>query len=446
VEWLLSIRESNTATECEKRESRGDASNETSLTLTHSMQSRRRWFILALLCAITAINFIDRQTVSVLAPLIKPVFHLSTVAYGRVVAAFQFGMLTGELPMGWIMDRWGCRLGLIAAVLWWSTATGSQAFMRSGTQLGISRFWMGTGECGNYSGGTKTVSRIFPASERTLAIGIFNSGSVIGAVVAPPFIVYLAQHYGFRAAFFAPAILGVIWAVLWWFTYRAPSEDAAQDAPPTVPLASLLSQSATWAIMLCRFFVGPVIQFYWYWLPSYLFSVKHLSLTRVGALSWIPFFLGGAGGVAGGLAAGWLQKRGISTYNVRRITMLVSSLFCLASFIVPFCSTMSVSLLIISIAIFGHNFLSANMYGAITDLFPESAVGRATGLSGVASGLSGLLFPLLTGTLVDRISYTPVFILAAGMPLIGTLALFLLGKRDRFNRLQPTHLEFNEVP
>ncbi|WP_263366446.1 MFS transporter [Edaphobacter bradus] len=397
------------------------------------MLSRRRWWILALLCAITAINFIDRQTVSVLAPLIKPIFHLSNAAYGRVVAAFQFGMLTGELPMGWVMDRWGCQLGLIAAVLWWSTATGSQAFMRSGLQLGIMRFWMGTGECGNYSGGTKTVSRIFPKGERTLALGIFNSGSVIGAVVAPPFIVYLAQRYGFRAAFLAPALLGVVWAFLWWLTYRGPSEVTAQDAMQTVPLASLFSQSSTWAVMLCRFFVGPVIQFYWYWLPSYLYSVRHLSLIRVGGLSWIPFFLGGAGGVAGGMAAGWLHKRGTSTYNVRRSTMLGSSMFCFASFLVPFCPSMPISLLIISIAIFGHNFLSANMYGAITDLFPENAVGRATGLSGVAGSLSGLLFPLLTGVLVDRSSYTPVFILAAAMPLMGTISLFLLAQRDRFN-------------
>jgi ACS family hexuronate transporter-like MFS transporter len=401
-----------------------------------SIDLSRRWLVLGLLCAITVVNFIDRQTVSVLAPVIKHAFHLSNGAYGRIVAAFQFGMMSGELPMGWLMDRIGCRLGLFAAVFWWSAATGTQAFVRSGTQLGGTFFWMGSGECGNYSGGMKTLFQMFKRSERTLAIGIFNSGSVVGSVLAPPFIVFLAQRYGFRAAFLVPAILGAIWALVWWAVYRAPVKAASSAGQQGIPLAEILKQSSAWAVMLCRFFIGPVIQFYWYWLPSYLFSAKHLSMARIGAMSWIPFFLGSGGGIAGGWAAGWLHKRGASTYTIRRITMYASSTLCLASCIVPFVASTGVSLVVMSVAIFGHNFLSANMYGAITDLFPEAAVGRATGLSGVAGGLSGLLFPLLTGVLVDRVSYTPVFLLAAAMPLMGTIALFVLGKKENFNKAQ----------
>ena len=390
--------------------------------------------MLSLLCGITVINFIDRQTVSVLAPIIREAFHLSNAAYGRIVAAFQFGMMTGELPMGWLMDRVGCRIGLLAAVAWWSTATGTQAFVRSGVQLGVTRFWMGTGECGNYSGGMKTIFQAFSVSERTLAIGIFNSGSVIGAVIAPPFIVYLEQHYGFRTAFLVPALLGCVWTVLWWLLYWAPPAAKGGTDTPTIPLREILRQSSTWAVMMCRFFIGPVIQFYWYWLPSYLFSAMHMSMVRLGAVSWIPFFLGSTGGIAGGWAAGRLQHRGMRLYDVRKITMLGSSALCLASCVVPFAPSIAVSLLLMSVAVFGHYFLSANMYGAITDLFPEAAVGRATGLSGLAGGLSGLLFPLLTGVLVDRISYTPVFFLAAAMPLVGTLALLVIAKPEKFGR------------
>lgn len=400
-----------------------------------SSHANRRWAILAMLTAITVVNFIDRQTVAVLAPVIKQAFHLSNGAYGRIVAAFQFGMMTGELPMGWLMDRVGCQLGLFAAVFWWSAATGTQAFVRSGTQLGATFYWMGTGECGNYSGGMKTIFQMFSRSERTLAIGIFNSGSQVGAVLAPPFIVYLAEHYGFRAAFLVPALLGVVWAIGWWCLYRNPAHKASLPGTHAVPLGTILKQSSAWAVMLCRFFIGPVIQFYWYWLPSYLYSVKHLSLVGVGAMSWIPFFLGSGGGLAGGWSAGWLHKRGVTTYNVRRITMYSSGVLCLASCIVPFVASVWVSLIVMSVAIFGHNFISANMYGAITDLFPEAAVGRATGLSGVAGGFSGLMFPLLTGVLVDHISYKPVFIVAAVMPLAGAVALFALGKRHNFNRL-----------
>src|SRR5580704_16840761 len=117
---------------------------------------RARWIVLTLLLAITIINFIDRQTVSVLAPVLRQMLHLSNEQYGRIVAAFQFGMMSGEFPMGWLMDRWGVRFGLAGAVVWWSIATGTQSFTRSGLQLGLTRFWMGTGESGNYSGGIKT--------------------------------------------------------------------------------------------------------------------------------------------------------------------------------------------------------------------------------------------------------------------------------------------------
>ena len=393
--------------------------------------SRRRWVILGLIFSITVINFIDRQTLSVLAPVLRATYHLSNEAYGRVVAALQFGMMSGEFPMGWLMDRIGARLGLTAAVLWWSAATGSQIFTRTGIQLGITRFWMGTGECGNYSGGMKAVSRFFSHKQRTLAIGIFNSGSMIGATIAPPLIVFLMQRYGFRAAFLVPAALGIIWVPLWWLIYPRHKPLLATGLGIHTPLSVLLKQSSAWAVMMCRFLIGPVMQFYWYWIPSYLYSVRHMSLTQIGFLAWIPFFLGDTGGVLGGWAAGWLQSRGVRIYNVRKITMYGSSLLCVTSLMVPYLNNAVAALFMIGIAIMADNFLSANMFGAITDLFPNNAVGRATGLTGVSGGLSGLLFPLLTGVLVDRVSYKPVFILVAFMPLLGTLALFILGKQYR---------------
>lgn len=393
-------------------------------------RGRMRWIVLSLLLAITVINFIDRQTVSVLAPVLRQMLHLTNEQYGRIVAAFQFGMMTGEFPMGWLMDRWGVRFGLAGAVLWWSMATGMQAATRSGLQLGITRFWMGTGECGNYSGGMKSIFRLFDPGERTLAIGIFNTGSMIGATLAPPLIVYLAQHYGFRIAFLLPATLGLVWVPLWIAIYRDPRAQQSRGVS-TASLGSLLGQSSAWAVMLCRFFIGPVMQFYWYWIPSYLYSVRHLTLAQVGFWGWIPFLLGDAGGVAGGWIAGLLTKRGLSTYNVRRITMYGSALLCLTSMAVPYLHSTAAAFLAIGIAVMADNFLSANMFGGVTDLFPDHTVGRATGLTGVAGGLSGLLFPLLTGYLVDRVSYAPVFIMVALMPLIGAALLFLIGKQYR---------------
>ncbi len=392
--------------------------------------ARMRWVALTLLLAITIINFIDRQTVSVLAPVLMKVLHLSNTGYGRIVAGFQFGMMSAEFPMGWIMDRWGVRLGLAGAVLWWSMATGAQAATRSGFQLGLTRFWMGTGECGNFSGGVKAITRLFRPHERTLAVGIFNSGSMIGATIAPPLVVYLQQRYGFRTAFLVPASLGCLWIPLWLLVFREAGQPASTPQQ-AIPLTILLRNSSAWAVMACRFFIGPVIQFYWYWIPSYLYQARHLTLRQIGFVGWIPFLLGDLGGIAGGLSAGWLQRRGFSAYNVRRVTMYSSSLLCVSSLAVPHLAGTASAFLMIGIAVFADNFLSANMYGAITDLFPEYLVGRATGLTGVAGGLSGLLFPLLTGILVDRVSYTPVFYMVAFMPLVGAAALFFLGKQYR---------------
>jgi MFS transporter, ACS family, hexuronate transporter len=251
---------------------------------------------------------------------------------------------------------------------------------------------------------------------------------MIGSTIAPPLIVFLAQRYGFRSAFLVPAFLGVLWAPFWFFLYRDPAT-RKPVAAVAVSLKKLLGESSAWAVMLCRFFIGPVMQFYWYWIPSYLYSVRHLSLTQIGIVGWIPFFLGDTGGIAGGWAAGWLQKRGLPILRVRQITMYSSSLLCLASLAVPYTANTTTAFLLIGIAVMADNFLSANMFGAVTDLFPEQSVGRATGLTGVAGGLSGLLLPLLTGIIVDRYSYAPVFLIVAFMPFLGTLMLFLLGKK-----------------
>jgi ACS family hexuronate transporter-like MFS transporter len=395
---------------------------------------RSRWAILAFLVGITVINFIDRQTLSVLAPKIREALHLTHEAYGRIVAAFQFGMMSGEFPMGWLMDRWGVRLGLASAVLWWSVATGLHGFARSGFDLGILRFWMGTGECGNFSGGVKTVNEWFPRTERAFAIGIFNSGTMIGSMVAPPLVVFLARHYGYRYAFAVPAILGACWVPLWWrFHSRtrnlaASNKNKSEKSPSTQGSFELLRYRQSWSVMACRFLVGPVLQFYWYWMPDYLYTVRGMSLRDIGAFSWIPFLMGDLGSISGGWAAALLLKRNFSPNRARQITMYSGATLCLASFAVYFVPSIADALGVIGIVLFGHTFLSANMFAAVTDMFPDEAVGRATGLHGICGGLSGLLFPLLTGFLVDHFSYSPVFALAAVMPLAGTIALFTVSK------------------
>ena len=391
----------------------------------------RAWLILCLLFFLTVIMFIARQALSVMAPVLRGKFRLSNAAYGRIVSALGFGMMTGEFPMGYLMDRLGSRLGLTAAIAWWSTATGSFALAGSGLTLGLAQFWKGTGECAAYSGGVKTVTRLFEKKDRTLAIGIFNGGSVIGATLAVPVIVYLLEHYGFRVAFLVPSIAGFLWIPTWWFMYGKEPKNAAQSAHPPVSARELLGNSSAWAVMLCRFFIGPVMQFYWYWTPSYLYNARHMTMVQIGFVAWIPFLMGDVGGIAGGWAAGVLIRHGFTVRNTRRLLMYGSALICLLSFAVPYLRGIGPVMILLSITIAADNFLSAHMFAAVTDLFPEHQVGRAAGLMGIAGGLGGMLFPLLTGVLVDRISYTPVFLLVGLMPLTGTIALFAVGRKYR---------------
>ncbi len=384
--------------------------------------------MLGLLLAITIINFVDRQSLSIVAPILRESLHLTNADYGIIVGAFQMGMMLGEFPMGWLMDRRGVRFGLSFAVLWWSFANAMHAFGRSMAQFSLLRFWLGTGECGNYSGGLKVVSQWFPVKERALAVGIFNGGSMIGSIVAPPLLVAVTLAYGWHAAFVLPSLLGFVWVAVWLRFYRTPPPDPAVREPDAPANARLLTMRRTWALMLCRFLVGPVVQFYIYWLPEYLYRERGLSLKAIGAFAWIPFLFGDIGSIGGGLVAALLLRRSFGVLATRRITMGFGAFCCLFSIAVARARTAEGAIFWICVVLLGHTFLSANMFAAISDLFPGNAVGRVTALTGIAGGLSGMLFPFLTGSLVDRFSYAPVFWLTAIMPLAGCLVLFSLAR------------------
>ncbi len=398
-----------------------------------------RWYVLGLLFLITVLDFIDRQGLSVVAPVLRDRFHLSATDYGVMVASFQCGMMLAEFPMGMLMDRRGVRFGLSFAVLWWSLAATLHAAARTLWQFCACRFWLGTGQCGNFSGGVKVVARWFPAHERALAIGIFNGGCLIGPMIAPPVLVFITLRFGWPAAFYLPGICGVFFAALWIAFYRDPErhrwltaeekryiQEGAPKEPGTPPSnRALLRLPQTWGVMLARMLAGPVFQFYLYWLPEYLYRERGLSLQSIGLLAWMPFLFGDIGSITGGWLAGALIKRGVSVTNARRITMFMGAACCLLSFAVVQAQSVPGAMAGICIVLLGHTFLSANMFAAISDLFPNGAVGRVTALTGIAGGLSGMLFPLLTGVLVDRFSYLPVFSLAAIMPALGCAVLFL---------------------
>lgn len=404
-----------------------------------------RWWVLTLLLTITVINFVDRQALSVVAPILRETFHLTATDYGQIVAGFTLGMLIGEFPMGWLNDRFGVRRVLGAAVIWWSTGNALHALANSKWQFASLRFWLGTGECANYSGGVQVVSKWFPPKERAFAAGVFNGGATLGSMIAPPLLVWITTAFGWKMAFVVPSALGFLWVVAWQMVYRSPDRHpsvspaeadyiradgdgaAAADAAPPSNL-SLLGRRDVWGLMLFRMIAGPVSQFYIFWLPEYLYRERGLNLVSIGMFAWIPFLFGDIGSIGGGWLAGLLIRRGWSVERARHWCFWLGGGLSVLGFAVAYAGTAYGAIAFICLVLLGQYGLSANFFARITDLLPAPAVSRATGLTGIAQGISGFGFPLLTGFLVDHFGYTPVFALTAVMPITGAILMMALAR------------------
>jgi ACS family hexuronate transporter-like MFS transporter len=387
-----------------------------------------RWRILALLFLATVINFVDRQTLSVVAPVLRDEFKFSNRQYGLIVAFFQLGMMLGEFPMGMLMDRWGARRGFSFAIVWWSIASAMHGLANSVAQFSFLRFWLGTGECGNFSGSTKVVAEWFPPKERALGVGIFNGGTMVGSVIAPPLVVWLVRVYGWRMAFVVPSLMGLIWVALWLKTYRPnPARFGPALKPPTN--RELLGLRQTWACILARTLAGPVMHLYVYWLPEYLYRQRGFSLKEIGLFAWVPFLFADIGSIGGGWFSGWLIARGYPLHEARKISTLLSTVLTAASVGVAIVKSIPLAFILICTAMFGFMWMSATVFAIFSDLFPDNAVGRVTGLTGVGNGASSMILNFATGIVVDRFSYIPVFAMAGLLPALGMATLFLLAGR-----------------
>ena len=428
----------------ELRRVEGDHPGRQPSGLESLMRDRVRWLILSLLFLVTVINFVDRLTLSYVAPILRDSFRLSNTDYGDIVSYFVLGMMLCELPMGWLMDRRGARFGFSFAVIWWSIANGLHALARTKLQFSVLRFWMGTGECGNYPGGVKVIGQWFPPRERALAIGIMNAASLVGGMITPPLVALIVLWINWQAAFLLPSLLGFIWVFAWRKYYRPPAEHPLLSASELAHIRSepeekatapgygaLLRLSETWGLMLCRLLVGPVIQFYLFWLPEYVTRTRGYTMAMIGLVGMLPPLFGDLGSVGGGWLSGWLIGRGLTTKQARRTMMLGGAILCALSLVVVRAETPVIWWGAICLVYLGHYALSASMFATITDLYPNRVASRVTGLAGVAAGFSGWLFPKITGRLVDQVSYAPVFTMVAVMPLAGVLILILLTRRRR---------------
>ncbi|HKE23931.1 MAG TPA: MFS transporter [Bryobacteraceae bacterium] len=393
--------------------------------------SPRAWAITFMLFGSMTLNFIDRLVLANVAPALRSEFHLSNAQYSYIVFAFMGGMTVGQLPIGMFIDWLGARLALPGILTGWSITNGLHAFARTIGSFCSLRFIMGVFECGNYSSSVKIIGSMMPAHQRALALAIMDSGSILGSVIAPPLVVFILMHYGWHAAFLLPSVLGLLWIIPWFKIYRPELENLARPAAGSEyteapKVRDLLKRKQTWGVILMRGFGGPVSQFYWYWLPLYLVRGRGMSMAAMATLASVSFLIGGSGNMAGGLVSGWMITRGGTVNAARKICFTAGCLLAAATIFVPVVPGLPVSIALVAMAIFGLNFNSCNLVAIIADVFPESTLARVTGLSGIGEGVFNMILTLITGAVVDRYSYVPVFLGAGLMPLVSIAALYIL--------------------
>ena len=417
---------------------------QTGSSLKPHSSGRVRWWIVWTLFFSTVINYISRQTFSVLAPLITSQYHLTHMDLARILGAFQVSYAVTWLVGGIFLDAVGTRLGLALAVVFWSVVNILTGFASSVFGFASFRFLLGIGEGFNWPGASKTVAEWFPSQERSLSVAIFDSGSSVGGAVAALSIPLIAIKFGWQAAFVVTGLLGFIWLFMWLRVYHTldrhprvtPEEVAYIRAGQEVPRVSaesgprrwlkLLGQRNVWGIVLGRALTDPIWWFYVFWLPQYLSDARGFSLQRIALFAWMPFVAADLGNFTGGLISGYCIRRGIPVVRARLWVCVFSCLPILAG--IPAASVHSVyaALGLICFALWGYASWSTMGLTLPSDLFPHDVVATVTGLSGLAAGLVGAVFTFAVGILVDRFSYRPAFLVAGLMPLFATASVLLL--------------------
>jgi len=395
--------------------------------------SRLRWVMISLAFLATVINYLDRQTLSVVAPVITEQFRMSNVDYSRVVFAFMLAYTIMNGVSGPMVDRLGTKLGYAVCVGWWSIAAMLHALARGPLSLGVFRFLLGMGEAGNWPAGVKVVSEWFPPKERAFASGIFNSGSAIGAVIAPPLVAWIVLQSGWRSAFLIVGGAGLVWLVLWLMIYSTPANVRAEVAERPEPASKLFRSKWVCMFTISKIFSDPAWYFYIFWFPQYLKSARGFDLASIGKFAWIPFLTADAGNLIGGAFSAALLHIGVPAVRARKISVLFFAALMTSAIPAVLVSNVYVSIALISTATLGYTGALANMLAMPADRFPRNTVGSVWGIASMGAGFGGMVFSLLTGWVIDHYSYVPVFIGFGILPLIAAGIVWCLpeAKQER---------------
>jgi MFS transporter, ACS family, hexuronate transporter len=405
-----------------------------------------RWVICALLFAITTINYMDRNILGVLKPTIQNDLHFSETDFGNIIFFFSIAYAIGYAGMGWLTDKIGIRLGLAAAAILWCLASTAHGMVASVTGFIVARIVLGLGEGGNFPTCIKTIATWFPVRDRALATGIFNSGSNIGAMLAPLIAALVVSLSGWQAAFYVTGAVGLVWVVYWLMSYRSPAEHPRVSpselayinrdpelAAKTVPWAKLLTYSGTWVYIIGAVLTNPAWWFYNNWVPSFLNSKFHVSLFAVGLPLVVIYLLTDVGSIAGGWVSSTLIRRGMDVFPARKITLLVCAACTLPVFLAPQLDSMWAAVVLIGIAMAAHQGFSANLFTLVSDTMPRGAVASAVGLGGGISSLAGAFSAAAIGRVLDATgnNYTVVFFACASVYMIATAIIHFVLPRTR---------------
>jgi ACS family hexuronate transporter-like MFS transporter len=397
---------------------------------TSEFVGRYRWLICLLLFLGTSINYIDRQILSLLKPVLDEQLHWTNEEYGKVNAAFQGAYAIGLLLFGPFVDRVGTKIGYAVSIAAWSLAALGHGFVASVDGFLRARVALGVSEGGNFPSAIKAVALWFPKRERALATALFNSGANVGAVLAPAIVPLLAATWGFQSAFVVAGIAGLSFLLVWWPFYDIPErasrlsavelahiraeqedEDGSRVTASSKRAArsgmtewfSLLRYRQTWSFVVCKLLTDPVWWFFLIWLPDYFKKTRALDLKGSQLYLVSIYSIVTVLSIFGGWLTGYLVKRGLPPVRARKIAMLGFALCVLPILAVTRASTWG-AVVLIGVAGAAHQAWSANLFTTVSDMFPKRAVGSVVGLGGMAGSLGGIAFPILAGKLLDHFS------------------------------------------
>ena len=407
-----------------------------------------RWWVAGLLAIATALNYLDRQSFPVVVGEIKKTIPITDQQYGQLTSLFLLAYAIMYAGGGRIMDWLGTRLGYAVMIVWWSAANFCTGLVSSVTGIGIFRFLLGMGEGGGFPGSGKAVAEWFPPKERAMAFGIFNTGSAVGAVIAPPLMAFIVTTLGWRWVFFITGSIGFVWAIFWLKFYQPPTKSpfltneerafilssqasaaaASAQTGETVPWLKLFSYPQVLGLMGAKFLTDSVWYFLIFWLPKYFGDVRQLNIKEIGYLAWIPFASAGLGSLAGGWMSSHLIRQNVSLDRARKIALGLSALL-MPALLFVLESPLTLAIVLFSLAMFAHQFWSSNVQTLPADLFPSRVVGSVEGLLGSAGSFGGMIFAWILGHLIGDRGYGPAFVIAGVLHPIGFLLILTAVRR-----------------